>query len=90
MRILLAGLIAVSALVTVATAPLPASAMENCYFVRGTADARNPQISRQRAENRLHRHIADELRSAHGKTVGPTSTHCIRNACEAKAIVCQH
>jgi hypothetical protein len=33
---------------------------------------------------------ADHLRSPRGKTVGPTSTHCIRNACESSAIVCHH
>jgi hypothetical protein len=30
------------------------------------------------------------LSSPGGKSVGPTSTHCIRNACEASAIVCHH
>ena len=63
---------------------------KNCYTVRGTADARNPKISTERALNRLHHHIAHEMRSPGGKTVGPTSTHCIRNACEASAIVCRH
>ena len=66
------------------------SGLQNCYTVRGTADARNPQISTERALNRLHHHIAHEMRSPGGKTVGPTSTHCIRNACEASAIVCRH
>jgi hypothetical protein len=63
---------------------------ENCYAVRATADARNQAVSRERAEHRLHRHIADEMRSAAGKSVGPTSVHCIRNACEASAWVCRH
>jgi hypothetical protein len=67
-----------------------ASGLDNCYTVRGTADARNRAISIERAENRLHRHIADEMRSPGGKSVGPTRTHCIRNACEASAIVCRH
>jgi hypothetical protein len=67
-----------------------ASVPDNCYTVRGTADARNRAISIERAENRLHRHIADEMRSPGGKSVGPTRTHCIRNACEASAIVCRH
>ncbi len=67
-----------------------ASAPDNCYTVRGTADARNRALSIERAENRLHRHIADEMRSPGGKSVGPTRTHCIRNACEASAIVCRH
>ena len=67
-----------------------ASGLENCYAVRATADARNQRVSRERAEHRLHRHIADEMRSAGGKSVGPTSVHCIRNACEASAWVCRH
>jgi hypothetical protein len=66
------------------------AAFENCYTVRATADGRNPEVSLRRAENRLHRHIADELRSSTGKTVSPVSTQCIRNACKASAIVCQH
>ena len=66
------------------------SAFENCVVVRATADARNPQISTERSLHRLHRYIADHLRSSGGKSVGPTSTHCIRNACESSAIVCQH
>jgi hypothetical protein len=66
------------------------SGLENCYKVRGTADARNRAISIERAERRLHHHIAHEMRSAGGKSIGPTHTHCIRNACEASAIVCRH
>jgi hypothetical protein len=54
------------------------------------ADARNRQISIDRAERRLHHHIAHELRGSGGHSVGPTHTHCIRNACEASAIVCRH
>lgn len=64
-----------------------ASAFENCVVVRATADARNPEISTERSLRRLHRYITDHLRSPGGKTVGPTSTHCIRNACESTAIV---
>jgi hypothetical protein len=30
------------------------------------------------------------MRSAGGKSIGPTHTHCIRNACEASAVVCRH
>jgi hypothetical protein len=66
------------------------SGLENCYTVRGTADARNRQISLDRAERRLHHYIAHELRGSGGHSVGPTHTHCIRNACEASAIVCRH
>jgi hypothetical protein len=66
------------------------SNLENCYIVRGTADALNRATSIQRAERRLHRHIADEMRSAGGKSIGPTRTNCIRNACEASAVVCRH
>ena len=67
-----------------------ASGLENCYAVRATADARNRAISTERAERQLHHYIAHELRSPGGKSVGPTSVHCIRNACEASAWVCRH
>jgi hypothetical protein len=86
-------LIAVALVAGVAVA-LPAaraaSGLENCYTVRGTADARNQRLSLERAERRLHHHIAHELRGSAGHSVGPTHTHCIRNACEASAIVCRH
>jgi low affinity Fe/Cu permease len=61
---------------------------ESCYTVRATAEARNPQVATERAENRLHRHIADELRSATGKRIGPVKTQCIRNSCKASTVVC--
>ena len=64
--------------------------LENCYTVRATADARNPAISTERAERRLRHYIAHEMRSAGGQSIGPTHTQCIRNACEASAIVCHH
>ena len=48
-----------------------ASGLENCYAVRATADARNRAISTERAERRLHHHIAHEMRSPGGKSVGP-------------------
>ena len=83
-----AGLVA--ALAVASQAAHATSAFENCTVVRATADARNPAVSTERALHRLHRYIADHVRSPGGKTVGPTSTHCIRNACEASAIVCQH
>jgi hypothetical protein len=88
-RLLIAlGLVAAFA---IASPPLRAeSGLENCYTVRGTADARNRQISIDRAERRLHHHIAHEMRGPGGHSVGPTHTHCIRNACEASAIVCRH
>jgi hypothetical protein len=82
--------IAMLSATSVATISQPARAMDNCYVVRATADARNPQVSTERAEHRLHRHILHELRSNSGKSVGPVHTHCIRNACESSAIVCHH
>jgi len=84
--LLVAGLI----VVVCAAVSQSAWAQGDCYTVRGEADARNRQISTERAVQRLHRHIADAMRSPGGHTVGPTSTHCIRNACEASAIVCRH
>ncbi len=64
--------------------------LDNCFVVRATADGRNQRVSTDRAEHRLRRYIADHLSSRSGKSVGPTRTKCIRNACEATAIVCQH
>ena len=85
-----AAMIGMSAAAAIVILSQPVSAAANCYAVRATADGRNPQVALNRAENRLHRHIADALRSATGKTVGPVSTHCIRKSCEASAVVCQH
>jgi hypothetical protein len=88
-----ASVVAVMAVTTIAIASLasqPVRALENCYVVRATADARNPQVSTERAEHRLHRHILRELRNDAGKSIGPVHTHCIRNACEASAVVCHH
>jgi len=82
--LLVAGVIVVAC----AAVSQSARAQGDCYTVRGEADARNQQISTERAVQRLHRHI--QMRSPGGHTVGPTSTHCIRNACEASAIVCRH
>jgi hypothetical protein len=83
-----AGLVAAMAIAS--HAAHATSAFENCTVVRATADARNPQVSTDRAIHRLRRYIAFHLNSLGGKSVGPTSTHCIRNACEASAIVCHH
>jgi hypothetical protein len=88
-----ASVVAMIAVATVATASLisqPARAVEGCYVVRATADARNPRVSTERAEHRLHRHILHEMRNNAGKSIGPVHTHCIRNACEASALVCHH
>ena len=90
MKTLSAALLLVAAYVLIAQTARAESGLENCYVVRGTADARNRAISTERAERRLHHHIAHELRGSSGHSVGPTHTHCIRNACEASAIVCRH
>ncbi len=68
----------------------PLAALENCFVVTATADARNRDISIERAENRLHHYISRNLRSLTGKTVSPVTTNCIRNACKSQAIVCHH
>jgi Ni/Co efflux regulator RcnB len=76
-----------------AAAPQAMSAeagMENCYVVRAEADGRNQDVATERAIRRLRRHIADDMRNMAGKTIGKTSTYCIRNSCKASAIVCQH
>ena len=88
-RLLLAG-IALAVPAGAAVVSQPARALENCSVVTATADARNRNISIERAENRLHHYIARNLRSLTGKTVSPVTTNCIRNACKSQAIVCQH
>ncbi len=88
-----APVVAMMVVATVAVASLisqPATALDGCYVVRATADARNPRVSTERAEHRLHRHILHEMRNNAGKSIGPVHTHCIRNACEASALVCHH
>jgi hypothetical protein len=84
------ALLAVGVGAAVAQAARAESSLDNCYAVRGTSDGWNQNASRERAERHLHRHIAHEMRSPGGHSVGPTHTHCIRNACEATAIVCRH
>jgi hypothetical protein len=90
MKTPLAALVLVAACALISQTGRAESGLENCYIVRGTADARNRAISIDRAERRLHHHIAHEMRSTGGKSIGPTHTHCIRNACEASAAVCRH
>ena len=84
------GILFAALAIIIVAGPQPVRALENCYVVRATADARNPQVSTERAEHRLHRHILHELRSDSGKSIGPVRTHCIRNACESSALVCHH
>jgi hypothetical protein len=90
MRKFLVTIVSAGMLAGVIAIPGPASAMENCHVVRATADARNPQVSTERAQHRLQHYIARHLSSLGGKTISAVSTHCIRNACEASAIVCLH
>jgi hypothetical protein len=90
MRALVVALIAIATIGVVSLISQPARALEGCYVVRATADARNPRVSTERAEHRLHRHILHELRNDAGKSIGPVHTHCIRNACESSALVCHH
>ena len=86
--LIVAGLVA--ALAIASQAAWATSAFENCVVVRATADARNQRVSTDRSLHRLRRYIADHLSRPGGKSVGPTHTHCIRNACESSAIVCHH
>ena len=65
-----------------------ASAAEGCYVIRSTADARNPQIATDRAKRHLQTYIGRKLNKQIGITISPITTQCIRNACEASAIVC--
>jgi len=61
---------------------------ENCFTVRGEANARNQWVSKRRAEKRLAEKIAYHMRDPAGVSVGPTTFHCILRACEATAVVC--
>jgi hypothetical protein len=90
MKISLATIMIVATIASASLISQQAWALEGCYVVRATADARNPRVSTERAEHRLHRHILHELRNNAGKSIGPVHTHCIRNACEASAVVCHH
>lgn len=65
-----------------------AAAYEGCYTVRSTADARNPQVATDRAKRHLQRYLGKRLNTLTGKTVSPIRTSCIRNACEAIAVIC--
>lgn len=68
----------------------PAVALDDCYVIRATADARNERTSRDRAKRRLQDYIARRLSSLAGKSISPITTNCIRTACESTAIVCAH
>jgi len=61
---------------------------ENCFTLRGEANARNQWVSKRRAEKRLAEKIAYHMRDPAGVTVSPTTFHCILRACEATAVVC--
>ncbi len=87
-RLVLAALVLTAA--AAFGAPSTPAKAEECFVVRGTADARNPQVSTERSRHRLQKYIARNLSSLSGKTIGPVSTNCIRNACESSAIVCHH
>ena len=89
-RLLIVAALVAATLAVASQAAQATSAFENCVVVRATADARNQQVSTDRSLHRLRRYIADHLSSSGGKSVGPTHTHCIRNACESSAIVCHH
>jgi hypothetical protein len=86
-RLLIAGL-AVTAAFVATPATGPAAAAEGCYVIRSTADARNPQIATDRAKRHLQNYIARKLNKQTGITISPITVQCIRNACEASAIVC--
>lgn len=52
-RLLIVGLVAASILGGVSTSQPAAAEDDECYVVRATADARNQNIARDRAERRL-------------------------------------
>jgi hypothetical protein len=51
--------------------------------VRATADARNPRVSTERAQNRLQHHLTRQVTSTAGQNVGPVHTYCIRMRAKA-------
>jgi hypothetical protein len=87
-RLLIAGLVLCAAMAGLTLSRPAAAAVDGCYVIRSTADARNPQIAADRAKRHLQRYIGKRLNTLTGKTVSPITTQCIRNACEASAIVC--
>jgi hypothetical protein len=86
-RLLIVGL-AITAATLATPVSKPAAAAEGCYVIRSTADARNPQIATDRAKRHLQTYIGRKLNKQIGITISPITTQCIRNACEASAIVC--
>jgi hypothetical protein len=89
MKTLLIVALALGAAIAGATVSQPAAATaEGCYMIRSTADARNQNNARDRAKRNLQSYIGRRLNTFTGKTISPISTTCIRNACEATAIVC--
>lgn len=89
MKTLLIVVFALGAVMIGATVSQPAAAaVEGCYVIRSTADARNQNTARDRAKRNLQSYIGRRLNTFTGKTISPITTNCIRNACEASAIVC--
>lgn len=80
--------LAFSTALLVAFCGVQSARAENCFHVKATADARNPQISTERAQKLLQEHIVARVSSMTGMHIGPVHTHCIRNACESSAVVC--
>jgi len=89
-RLLIVGFVAASILGATSVSQPAAAEDEECYVVRATADARNQNIARDRAERRLQTYIGRKLNAFTGKTISPIRTTCIRNACEAAAAFCRH
>jgi len=89
-RLMIVGLVAVSILGGASVSQATAAEDEECYVVRATADARNQNIARDRAERRLQTYIGRKLNTFTGKTISPIRTTCIRNACGASAAFCRH
>ena len=63
----------------------------NCFVIKANAEARNAKVAADKALKLLRQHIADQhLIIPGGKTIGPTSVHCVLSSCEASANVCHH
>jgi hypothetical protein len=64
---------------------------QNCFVAKAKAEARNEKAASDKALKLLRHHIADQhLIIPGGKTIGPTSVHCVLSSCEASAVVCHH
>jgi len=64
---------------------------QNCFVAKAKAEARNEKVAADKALKLLRHHVAEQhLIVPGGKSIGPTSVHCVLSSCEASATVCHH